>query len=159
MIKRITDLEEMKRVAEVGDKIEVSDYGINHFENEGVIVRHLNNNGYNVLFKDGIYGDYKGIDSLKRLLEEYCGTWDNVVLIKEVEDKNINPYDDFDKSIGCKFKLYAEPSCTSDYYYREVTLLNFNPSGSSVFLDKNGKLLIIPTSDIKYMRALKTKED
>lgn len=161
MIKRITDLEEMKRIVAVGDKIELRD-GFKEYlcTNEGIIVKDpIDEDSYNVLFKDEEYGDDVGIYSLDELLKSYCETWDEVVLIKEVEDKNINPYDDFDKSIGCKFMFYAESSCTSDYYCGEVTLLNFNPSGSSVFLDKSGKLFITPTNDIRYMRALKTKED
>lgn len=155
MIKRITDLEEMKRVVEVGDKIEVSDIGLSM--GTGIlVVDPIYNNCYNVIFENGRYGDTVGIKSLSFLLESYKEVWDNVVLIKEVPDEiktSKDPYSDFEKSIGSKFKIYVEP-CGLDCYCGEVTLLNFHPS-QSIFLDKNEKLLIVEPKDIKYMRALK----
>lgn len=154
MIKRITDLEEMKRIIEVGDKLEVSDI-YDTKSNLGIIVSDHPLSKYNVLFNDG-YGDDYGDKTLSGLLDGYYETWDNVALIKEVPYKklNITNFKDFEQSINYKFKIYVEPY-EFDCYCGDVTLLNFNPSGQSVFLDKNDKLLIVATSDIKYMKALK----
>lgn len=150
MIKRIKDLEEMKKVVEVGDKIEISDI-LDSIPRVGTLVTDPNyKDYYNVLFEDGKYGDTVGIKYLSTLLESYNNTWDNVVLVKySVKNKN----DDFESSIGSTFKIYIEPYVI-DCYCGKATLLNFNPSGQSVFLDKNGKLLIVRTSEIKYMKCI-----
>lgn len=153
MIKRITDLEEMKRVVEVGDKIEVSDFNDSSSVKVGVITTYssdlLYDNKFNILFEDG-YGDDLGDSSLKELLNGYIEVWDTVVLIKEISDE----ISDFDLSIKSIFIIQTK----SDFYHGKAILLNFNPSGSSTFLDKNGKLLIVRTSDIKYMRECKNNE-
>lgn len=152
MIKRITDLQEMKRVAEVGDKIELP----RSYDKIGVIICN-NYHMYNVLINNSYFGDSDWIRNLEELICQYYKVWikdGGITLIKEVVEDKSDPYSDFDASIGSKFKIYVEPY-EFDCYCGETTLLNFNPSGQSAFLDKNEKLLIVETKDIKYMRALK----
>lgn len=132
------NLRDILKHVEVGDKVVVGNSEV------GVIVTY--GSGYNVLFEDGEYGDLLPISSLDELVNEYWDTWDgNFVLIK----KNYIDFKDvIQNSVNTKFVIKSE------YCNGIVTLLNFNPGGSSTFLDNKDKLSIIPTSSIECMIRL-----
>lgn len=144
MIKRITDLSEMKRVIKVRDIIELDK------DTLGIITIDPNDDTlYNVYFKeDNCYGDDLGIETLEELIESYYETWESVILIKEVDETK----DIFSNSVNSKFII--DIKCDGCDYNKKVTLLNFNPMGSSVFLDNNNKIFIVETKNIKYMECI-----